>query len=66
MDAAKLSRIAHAADAAGIARTTLLSAVERGEVRIYRTACGLPLVRQEDVSAWALVERKRGPKPAAS
>lgn len=65
MDAKKLTRIAIAAQAAGINRSTLKSAVERGDLPVYQTACGLPLVVQADVEKWAKQERQRGPKPAS-
>ncbi len=64
MDAQKLTRIAIAAQVAGVNRSTLKSAVERGDLPSYLTACGLPLVVQADVNKWAKQERQRGPKPA--
>lgn len=53
MDAKKLHRIAAAAAAVGLAKQTLDSAVRRGDVPSYPTACGLPLVRLADVKRWA-------------
>ena len=63
MDAAKYYRIAWAAEAEGIARTTLQSAVERGELPVVVTGCGVSLVTLADVRAWARVERRPGRKP---
>ena len=64
MDVAKLTRIAVAAESAGVNRSTLKSAVERGEVKSYRSACGLPMILMADVMAWAKAPRQPGPKPA--
>lgn len=66
MEPRKLYRIASAAKRTGVARSTIKSAVERGEIKSFKTGCGLPLVALTDVYRWygKSNERKRGPKPA--
>lgn len=66
MDVAKLYRIAVAARDVGVQRSTLKSAIDRGEVAVFESACGLPMVRLADVVQWAAQERSRGPKPKAA
>jgi hypothetical protein len=41
----------------GIPRSTVISAVERGEILTYTTGCGVELTTREEVEAWAV----RGP-----
>lgn len=66
MDAQKLHRLAVAATLCGVPRGTLRSGIDRGELPVYHTACGLPLVSLGDVRRWAKVERKPGRKPSAT
>lgn len=63
MDAKKLYRVAQAAEACGVNRSTLITAVRREQLPSYGTACGLPLVLLADVKRWAKAERKPGRKP---
>lgn len=64
METSKLYRVAIAAAETGVNRTTLLSAIERGEIPSETTGCGLPLVTLAEVRKWAAHagKRKRGPK----
>jgi hypothetical protein len=66
MDVSQLSRVAVVAKLLDIKRSTIKSAIERGEIAAHESACGLPMVRLSDVEAWASVTRKRGPKPLNS
>lgn len=66
MDAAKLYRVAKAAEATGVNRSTLITAVRNGQCPSDRTACGLVLVSLASVRKWASEARKPGPKPAKS
>lgn len=63
IEACEYCRIAFAAQEAGVKRTTLLSAVNRGDIEVVEMGCRLPLVRLADVKRWAAEERQRGPKP---
>ena len=60
-----LFRLKIAAERCKVKRTTLLSAIDRGEVPTENTGCGLPLVRLADVRKWAKKDRPVGRKPAA-
>ena len=57
------------ATAVSIPRQTIRSAIDRGEIPIYRTACGGQLVDVREVRRWAVRWRKKGiahgtkPKP---
>lgn len=62
MDASKLYRVAQAAAACQVNRSTLVTAVRGGQVASYPTACGLPLVTLADVRKWARQDRKPGRK----
>lgn len=55
----------YAAHKTGVARTTIQSAVERGEIPSEKDMGGVPHVRLADVEAWNAKagERRRGPKP---
>lgn len=53
----QLWKLASLATKLNIPRTTLASAVTRGEIPHWRTACGTILVREDDVRDWAF----RGP-----
>lgn len=64
MDAAKLYRVAHAAQACDVNRSTLVTAVRAGQCPSVATGCGLPLVTLADVRAWAKVDRRPG-RPAS-
>lgn len=46
-------------------RTTLLAAVDRGEIRYRRTLGGSLLIEVADAIRWTKLERKRGRKPNA-
>jgi hypothetical protein len=61
-DDSVLWRVKYAAQEVSIPRTTIDSAIERGELDCYYTACGLPLVLIEDVREWKdkFGERGRG------
>ena len=48
------------ATAVSIPRQTIRSAVDRGEIPIYHTACGVQLVDVRDVRKWATRWRKKG------
>ena len=53
-----------AARLCGVNRTTLLSAIERGDpVDCVRTIGGSLLIRVASASEWSRQPRKRGPKP---
>lgn len=60
----KLYRLSNAARECGIARSTLESAILRGEIPPHYTACGLPLVKLADVEKFrkAAGTRRTGPK----
>ncbi|MEN1682099.1 MAG: hypothetical protein AAGJ46_21175 [Planctomycetota bacterium] len=60
MDQAKLYRVAHAAEAEGINRSTLVTAVRNGQCTSYETACGLPLVLLADVRKWWAARKPAG------
>lgn len=62
----QLLRLSVAAKQAGVPRSTLQSAVESGNLRSARTACGLILVDPDDVEAWKESDRTPGPKPYRS
>jgi hypothetical protein len=49
----ELSTLSAASTEAGLARTTLISAIAAGYVTAYPTAEGTPLVRLADVKAYA-------------
>ena len=63
IDTSKLYRIAIAAQRTGVGRTTLLAAIDRGELTVYETGDGLPLVTLADVRKWAKKERRIGRPP---
>lgn len=65
MNPSEYYRIGIAAELTGVKRTTIASAIERGELPAEVLGCTLPVVRLEDVKAWGKVKRKRGPKPKA-
>lgn len=48
------------AKAVSIPRQTIRSAIDRGEIPIYHTACGVQLVDVRDVRKWATRWRKKG------
>ena len=48
------------AKAVSIPRQTIRSAIDRGEIPIYRTACGVQLVDVRNVRKWAVRWRKKG------
>ena len=54
---ARLYRPAVIAAKLGIPRTTLAAAIQRGEILMYTTGCGVDLTTREEVEAWAV----RGP-----
>lgn len=61
----KYKRIALVAEELGVPRTTLISAMDRGEIKGAETACGLPLIDPEDAARWAADDSRRpGRKPA--
>jgi hypothetical protein len=60
MNCGQLYRITFAAEELGLRRSTLATAIARGEIRVYQTACGLPLVTLADVREWTTHERKVG------
>jgi hypothetical protein len=51
------------AEAVGLARTTLQSAIDRGDVQSVSLAGGTPIVSIESARAWSANRPKRGPKP---
>ena len=59
MDSKKIMRVGEAAKATGIKRTTIIAAIDRGEIRSYPLACGLPTVRLTDVVGWRRPKRGR-------
>lgn len=65
MKTKELYRIAVACQEVGLARSTVRSAIERGEIKAHQTGCGLPLVSLHDVRLWAARshERKVGRPP---
>ena len=63
MKPASLYRVAIAAKKCGIARSSLVSAVARGEVAVEHTGCGLPLVTLQAVRAWKQAERPGPGRP---
>lgn len=56
---------AAAAKLIDVAPSTINRAVMRGELEVYRTRDGWPLLSAEEVKAWKTKERKRGVKPTA-
>ena len=63
----KYKRIGLVARELGVPRTTLISAVARGEIDGAVTACGLPLIDPASAKRWAADEtRKPGRKPAGA
>jgi len=48
------------AKAVSIPRQTIRSAMQRGEISTYYTACGVQLVDVRDVRRWAVRWRKKG------
>ena len=48
------------ATAVGIPRQTIRSAMQRGEIGTYYTACGVQLVDVQEVRRWAVRWRKKG------
>lgn len=66
METNKLYRVTMACKKLGIHRTTVNSAIERGEVETHQTACGLPLVTLAELKRWNKRERKLGRKPNES
>ena len=61
MTLTNLYRIGSAlAKAVGIPRQTIRSAMQRGEIGTYYTACGVRLVDVRDVRRWATRWRKKG------
>lgn len=63
----KYMRIALVAKELDVPRTTLISAVDRGEIDGAVTACGLVLIDPDSAIKWAADESRRpGRKPAAS
>jgi excisionase family DNA binding protein len=62
MDVSQLYRVSNAAEKTGLGRTTLLAAIDRKELPVYYTGCGLPMVTLADVRKWSKQERKPGPK----
>jgi hypothetical protein len=60
-----LKTIAKAAEAAGVSRTSLQSAVKSGHVPGYLTACGMCLVLPADVTVYAAHRPARGPARAS-
>lgn len=63
MDTSKLYRITSAAEKCGTIKQTLSAAIRRGDLPAYFTACGLPLVKLEDVRRYLADPPKRGRKP---
>ena len=59
----RLYSVTAAAQTCGLRRTTIRSAIERGDLVAHRTGCGVPLVQIEDVVAWAATSRPRGRPP---
>ena len=63
----KYKRITLVAKELGIPRTTLISAVDRGEISGALTACGLILIDPHSAEKWAKDSTRRtGPKTANS
>ena len=61
MTLTNLYRIGSAlAKAVSIPRQTIRSAMQRGEIGTYYTACGVQLVDVRDVRRWAARWRKKG------
>lgn len=60
MKTSQLYRIAVACETLGLKRGTVRSAIDRGEIPVETTGCGLPLVRLEDLRKWAAKDRKVG------
>lgn len=54
----QLYRITRAAESCGLPRSTLESALQRGEIPTHYTACGLPLVLLADVRHWQQQRRQ--------
>lgn len=63
VETTQLFRVSHAAELTGVNRNTLITAVRREELPVYRTGCGLPLVMLKDVRAWDRKERRIGRPP---
>lgn len=66
-DVADLVTPAGGAALLGLSRTTINSAIDRGELAAYSTACGsVRLILLSDLKRWASQTRKPGPKPTRS
>ena len=62
IDSTKYGTPTEVADAIGVARTTLITAVSRDEIKHARTIGGSMLIDVESAKAWAGVARRTGPK----
>ena len=62
IDPNKFGTAAEVAAAVKVARTTLISAVARGEIETVETCGGTVLVSVASASKWAKQARKVGPK----
>ena len=63
IDPKKYGTASEVAGAVGKPRTTLISAVERGEIDTAKTFGGTLLVGVASARKWAKKTRKTGPKP---
>jgi excisionase family DNA binding protein len=64
MDLSHLITPTGAAELAGVATSTIVRAIERGELQAYRSGDGRAvLVERVAVAKWAKAERRPGPKP---
>lgn len=63
MEISEYYRVSVAAEHCDVRRSTLLSAIERGELPAKALGCGLPIVRLADVEVWKAQPRQPGPKP---
>mgnify|MGYP001467085321 CR=1 FL=1 len=63
IDPDQYDTVSRAARVTGVARSTLQSAVERGEVELILLAGGTRIVRIDDVRAWIAQGADRRPGP---
>jgi len=65
IDPSKYGTASEVSEAVGEPRTTLISAVQRGEITHTHTLGGTPLIELASAKKWAKAKdtRKTGPKP---
>ncbi len=63
MNVKNLFRIGIVAKKTGVPRTSIMTAIDRGEIAVYHSACKLPMVTLADVQKWGKEERPMGRPP---